>query len=401
MNHASPTTAPAAPARGTGGTPAGSSSRQVMDMVSSAKSSPETSPAAPAETPPNTYTSVTAREPPPKLAATCPARAAGATPRICGATQLLSARSMTCTSSSRRPRLSSPPNTTIFAPASPRTSVAVCPPRAGGAGPRSARRRHSLVSVSSTHASSFGAAASAFSRARAAAAAPCAAAASSWYPPTTTTLVPHETAAWPDRAGNEARGASPPSSAATLASTLRQVRFGRCSAKTSPRRLPPAFPPMTNTSSPTVAMACAYLPLGLCAPPICFVSVVHAPSSASMRSTAGCERDATASARLRRSAASRSRSRDAASSDSAPAAATASAAASSTSATRAGSPPSVNSENQSGFSSSIVLTYIRIASIAAVSPSCVQLLHLALSMAFQPQGLGARHGPAVACWYSA
>ena len=61
----------------------------------------------------------------------------------------------------------------------------------------------------------------------------------------------------------------------------------------------------------------------------------------------------------------------------------------------------MNSENQSGFSSSIVLTYIRIASIAAVSPSCVQLLHLALSMAFQPQGLGARHGPAVACWYSA
>ena len=101
--------------------------------VRAAKSSPETSPALPAQTPPNTYTSVTARDPPPKLAATCPARAVGAAPVARGATQLRAARSMTCTSSSRRPRLSSPPNTTIFAPASPRTSVAVCPPRAGGA----------------------------------------------------------------------------------------------------------------------------------------------------------------------------------------------------------------------------------------------------------------------------
>ena len=77
-----------------------------------------------------------------------------------------------------------------------------------------------------------------------------------------------------------------------------------------------------------------------------------------------------------------------------PAAATASAADSATSATRSSSPSFVTRSYQSGFSSSMPLTYIRIASSLPSEPSEFHEFHLARSSAFQ-KGFGVSHGPAV------
>ena len=374
MYQASPTTAPAAYARGTGAAPAGCTARHVIAIVSRTKSSPDTSPAKPRATPPNTNTLVTAPAPAPKLAATCPARGVGAAPGRgeSGVDHRIVCKSTTWTSSRSLPRRSSPPNTMILAPYAPRTSVALWPPLARGAafaGLSRGRRDHSIVFVSSTHASV---------RASSLASRTC--------PPTTTIFVPHTTAACPARAVNSS------SPSFDLVSARRHVIVGRLSTCASANRRPDELPPTTKTSSPTVAMACAYRPRGNL-PEIWEETSAQTPSSATMRSTEGSARGvrgaaaaAAASALARRSASAPAR---------VPAAATASAAISRTSATRSGSPPSVTRSYQSGFSSSMVDTYIFMASIAGVSPSWVHELHLALSMAFHPQGLAARHGPAV------
>mmetsp|Transcript_13548 Transcript_13548/g.56694 ORF Transcript_13548/g.56694 Transcript_13548/m.56694 type:complete len:252 (-) Transcript_13548:263-1018(-) len=147
------------------------------------------------------------------------------------------------------------------------------------------------------------------------------------------------------------------------------VRLGRSSHATSPSLRPLRLPPTTNKPVPTTAAACRYLPAGA-RPDV--VTLVHFSTRAVPAVSdigAGPERP--------------------------PEEALAAALGALAAATGAGR------ELQSGTVSSRVRTYRRIASTEGMSPRLLQLVHLALSTTFQPQGLGSMQGPAVACLCSA